>query len=137
MPGASAMKEFHTHYDNLKVTRDAPPEVIRAAYRSLCHKFHPDRHGGSARATRTFQLINCAYAVLSDAQQRQQHDDWIARQEASAAAGWDGEERRRHVVAARGGPAALFRRWRSARTSAMWWTSAAALGAMMFMLYAA
>jgi DnaJ-class molecular chaperone len=76
------MTRVHTHYDNLKVTRDAPPEVIRAAYRSLCHRFHPDRHGGSARATQTFQLINRAYEVLSDPQRRLQHDAWIALEEA-------------------------------------------------------
>ncbi|MCE3242682.1 MAG: hypothetical protein K0Q83_3189, partial [Deltaproteobacteria bacterium] len=28
------MPKVRTHYDNLKVARDAPPEVIRAAYKS-------------------------------------------------------------------------------------------------------
>ena len=92
MPRSSRL---HTHYDNLKVARDAPPEVIRAAYRSLCHKFHPDRHGGSAQATYTFQLINRAYEVLNDPGQRQRHDEWIAREE-SVALHWDGQDRRRH-----------------------------------------
>ena len=26
------MKRLHTHYDNLKVARNAPPEVIRAVF---------------------------------------------------------------------------------------------------------
>lgn len=26
------MARVHTHYDNLKVARDAPPEVIRVAF---------------------------------------------------------------------------------------------------------
>lgn len=91
------MTRVHTHYDNLKVARDAPPEVIRAAYRSLCHKFHPDHNGGSVRATQTFQLINTAYEVLSDPQRRQQHDAWIAREEVIVSQRpWDGRERRRH-----------------------------------------
>ena len=44
------MKKIHTHYDNLKVTRDAPTEVIRAAYRALSQQFHPDRNPGNAEA---------------------------------------------------------------------------------------
>ena len=60
------MSKLHTHYDNLKVARDAPPEVIRAAYKTLCNKFHPDRNAGSEKSTHTFQLINTAYEVLSN-----------------------------------------------------------------------
>lgn len=33
---------MRTHYDNLKVSRNAPPEVIKAAYKALTLKFHPD-----------------------------------------------------------------------------------------------
>lgn len=105
------MNKVHTHYDNLKVTRDAPPEVIRAAYKSLCHKFHPDRHRGSSRATQTFQLINTAYEVLSDPEQRRQHDAWIVRAEAGQAGGelpprsWNGKERRRRAGHTPGGAA--------------------------------
>ncbi len=98
------MSKLHTHYDNLKVARDAPPEVIRAAYKTLCHKFHPDRHGGSDKATQTFQLINEAYAILSDPSRRSHHDAWIAKYEAKEIRGnlqppekiWNGRERRRH-----------------------------------------
>jgi DnaJ-class molecular chaperone len=71
------MPQVHTHYDNLKVTRNAPPEVIRAAYKSLSQKFHPDRNPGRD-ATRTFQIIKSAYEVLSDPAKRREHDDWIA-----------------------------------------------------------
>jgi len=131
------MARVHTHYDNLKVARDAPPEVIRAAYRSLCHKFHPDHNGGSTRATQTFQLINTAYEVLSDPQRRQQHDAWIAREEAVVAQRpWDGRERRRHPWPAEGAHGTdewgtLLRRPGSA---AVLWTSVAAIGAMLLML---
>ena len=41
------MAKIRTHYDNLKVARDAPIEVIRAAYKSLCMKYHPDLNGMS------------------------------------------------------------------------------------------
>lgn len=78
------MARIHTHYDNLKVARDAPPEVIRAAYKTLSQKYHPDRHSNSAEAIRIIQIINSAYAVLSDPVKRREHDDWIVRNESSA-----------------------------------------------------
>src|SRR4051812_9958763 len=76
------MPQIHTHYDNLKVTRNAPPEVIRAAYKSLSQKFHPDRNPNKRDATRTFQIIKSAYEVLSDPVTPKEHDDWIASIEA-------------------------------------------------------
>ncbi len=136
------MNKLHTHYDNLKVARDAPPEVIRAAYRSLCHKFHPDRHSGSAKATQTFQLINSAYDVLSDPARRQQHDEWIAHEEAQALAaalagqrGWSGRERRRRHWSPPILLAGLGARLRHAGGPAMLWTSAVAISALLFALY--
>ena len=76
------MSRIHTHYDNLKVARNAPPEVIRAAYKTLSQKFHPDRNPDKPNATRNFQLINQAYEVLSNSTRRRAHDDWIAAEEA-------------------------------------------------------
>lgn len=76
------MARIHTHYDNLKVARNAPPEVIRAAYRTLSKKYHPDHHPDNPDAIRIIQLINTAYDVLSDATRRQEHDRWIEKEEA-------------------------------------------------------
>jgi len=67
-----------THYDNLKVARDAPIEVIRAAYRVLSAKYHPDHNPGNDQAARAMKIINSAYEVLSDPESRHQHDQWIA-----------------------------------------------------------
>ena len=67
---------LHTHYENLKIARNAPPEVIRAAYRVLAQRFHPDVNP-SPDAARVMTLLNEAYAVLSDPQQRAVHDSWI------------------------------------------------------------
>lgn len=78
------MARIHTHYDNLKVARDAPPEVIRAAYKTLSQKYHPDRNGNSPQAIRVIQIINSAYEVLSDPVKRREHDEWIARTEAES-----------------------------------------------------
>jgi curved DNA-binding protein CbpA len=78
---STRMNQIHTHYDNLKVTRNAPPEVIRAAYKTLSQKFHPDRNPGNADAARIMAIINTSYAVLSDPDKRQEHDLWVAQQE--------------------------------------------------------
>ena len=80
------MKHVHTHYDNLKVARNAPQEVIRAAYKSLSQKYHPDRNPGNPDATRIMSLINTSYEVLSDPVKRKQHDDWIRQQEGAVPA---------------------------------------------------
>jgi hypothetical protein len=76
------VKYFQTHYDNLKVSRDAPPEVIRLAYRALASKYHPDRNPNCEKSLLTMQLINAAYEVLSDPEKRRRHDIWISTQEA-------------------------------------------------------
>jgi curved DNA-binding protein CbpA len=80
------MAKIHTHYDNLKVARNAPPEVIRAAYKTLSQRFHPDRNADNEAATRIFQIISTAYEVLSDPAKRKEHDEWIAKVEAEASA---------------------------------------------------
>jgi hypothetical protein len=79
------MGSVRSHYDNLKVARDAPPEVIRAAYRTLAQKYHPDRGPGSTKAAQIMQLINNAYEVLSDPEQRREHDAWLATEEGRVA----------------------------------------------------
>ena len=75
------MSSKHTHYDNLKVARNAPPEVIRAAYKSLAQKYHPDRYADKAEAERIIKIINAAYEVLCDPIQRAQYDVTLAQHE--------------------------------------------------------
>ncbi len=72
---------LHTHYDNLKVARQAPQEVIRAAYKALSQKYHPDKNPGNAKAARVMALLNSAYGTLADPQRRREHDEWIAAEE--------------------------------------------------------
>jgi curved DNA-binding protein CbpA len=72
-----------THYDNLQVSRSATPGVIKAAYKSLAQKYHPDRFEGDPdEGERIFKLLNEAHKVLSDPECRRLHDKWIAEQEA-------------------------------------------------------
>lgn len=68
------MTNTQCHYESLKVTRDAPLEVIRAAYRSLSQKHHPDKHSGDGDAAQVMARLNAAYSVLSDAEQRRLYD---------------------------------------------------------------
>lgn len=70
-----------THYDTLKVTRDAPAEVIQAAYKSLAQKYHPDRNVGNPEAVQMMQLINEAYRALADGRKKAEHDAWIRQQD--------------------------------------------------------
>jgi curved DNA-binding protein CbpA len=75
------MGKIHTHYDNLKVARLAPQEVIRAAYKALSQKYHPDKNPGDEKAARIMAILNGAYSTLSDPQRRKEHDEWIAAEE--------------------------------------------------------
>jgi hypothetical protein len=75
------MAKFRTHYDSLNVSHNAPAGVIKAAYKVLCQKYHPDKYaGGPEEALRIMKIINSAYAVLSDSSKRAEHDQWIDRQ---------------------------------------------------------
>ena len=62
------------HYDTLKVSKNATPDQIKKAYRTLSLKYHPDRNGNSQEATANFQKINEAYEILGDPVKRQQYD---------------------------------------------------------------
>lgn len=68
---------IHTHYDNLKVSQTAPAEVIKAAYKTLAQKYHPDRNPGDADAARIMRIINEAYEILSDPIKRAEYDKLI------------------------------------------------------------
>lgn len=62
------------HYETLEVSPSASPEVIRAAYKSLMQRYHPDRNPGDATAAARATRVVQAYEVLSDAAQRAAYD---------------------------------------------------------------
>lgn len=73
-----------TYYDILRVEPEAGPAGVRAAYRALAQKYHPDKLPGSADdAEKVMAMLNEAYTVLSDPQQRARYDRRIARALAS------------------------------------------------------
>lgn len=74
------------YYAILGVLPSAEDIVVRAAYKALAQRHHPDKWAGeNAEAERRMQEINQAYAILSDAAQRNAYD-------AQRKAGGGGEE---------------------------------------------
>ncbi|KAM7149807.1 dnaJ homolog subfamily C member 21 [Molossus nigricans] len=77
------------HYEALGVRRDASEEELRKAYRKLALKWHPDKNLDNAvEAAEQFKLIQAAYDVLSDPQERAWYDN---HREALLKGGLDGE----------------------------------------------
>lgn len=64
------------YYEVLGVERGASQEDIKKAYRRLARKYHPDKNQGNAEAESKFKEIQEANSVLSDAQKRQQYDQF-------------------------------------------------------------
>jgi curved DNA-binding protein len=66
------------------VAKGATEKEIKAAYRRLARKFHPDMNQGDAKAEARFKEINEANEVLSDADKRKRYDelgsDWARYQ---------------------------------------------------------
>ncbi|MCG8608144.1 DnaJ domain-containing protein [bacterium] len=62
------------YYKVLGLDEKANSEAIKKAYRRLAKEYHPDTHPGDKHAEAKFKEISEAYAVLGDAQKRQQYD---------------------------------------------------------------
>jgi len=63
------------YYAALGVAPGAEDIVIRAAYRALAQRYHPDRfHGTRELAHARMSELNEAYAILSEPQQRKSYD---------------------------------------------------------------
>lgn len=61
-------------YQVLGVARDATPAQIRAAFRSLAKKHHPDLNPGDKAAEETFKSLGAAHDLLSDPERRARYD---------------------------------------------------------------
>ena len=69
------MTKLTTLYDILQVSDQASPSVIRAAFKALSQKWHPDKHqDNNDVALLKFQKIKHAYDVLSNPESRQEYD---------------------------------------------------------------
>ena len=76
-PKPAAAPARRTLYDELDCPRDAPLDVLRAAYKRACFALHPDR-GSSPDAARFGVVVN-AWHVLRDADRRARYDAELAR----------------------------------------------------------
>ena len=76
------------YYETLGVPRDATPEAIKKAYRTLARKHHPDVNPGDKKAEARFKDAQQAYDILSDTEKRALYDRYgRAAFEGMAAAG--------------------------------------------------
>ena len=108
------------HYATLNIAMDAPDAVVRAAYRVLAARYHPDRREGGNAAR--MQQVNAAYDVLSDPRRRAEHDAALRLQRcrragdgASSATDVGTPMRPVHQDCAPGDSTPSFRRARAAR----------------------
>ena len=78
-------------YETLGVERNATPDDIRKAYRTLARKYHPDVNpDGREEAEAKFKEVSQAYAVLSDQQKRAMYDRYGAEAVNGAGGGGPG-----------------------------------------------
>ncbi len=62
------------YYEILGVARGASEQQIKAAYRRLARKHHPDLNKGDPQAEERFKQVAEAFAVLSDPDKRARYD---------------------------------------------------------------
>lgn len=70
------MAEFKDYYKTLGVARDASQQDIKAAFRKLAAKHHPDRNPDDPKAEDRFKEVNEAYTALSDPEKRKIYDQY-------------------------------------------------------------
>ncbi|MCK6543823.1 J domain-containing protein [bacterium] len=65
------MKDY---YKILGVPESASSEDIKAAYKNLAKKYHPDRNPGNKQSEEKFKEMSEAYNILSDVKKRKEYD---------------------------------------------------------------
>ena len=70
------MAQKRDYYEVLGVDKGATDAQIKAAYKKMAIKYHPDRNPGNKEAEEKFKEAAEAYEVLRDPQKRQQYDQF-------------------------------------------------------------
>jgi molecular chaperone DnaJ len=70
------MSTKRDYYEILKVSRNATDDELKAAYRQLALKYHPDRNPDNKSAEDKFKEAAEAYEVLRDQQKRSLYDQY-------------------------------------------------------------
>ena len=68
------MSTKRCYYETLEVERNADDSKLKAAFRKLAMKWHPDKNPGDATSEVRFKEINEAYEVLKDGDKRAAYD---------------------------------------------------------------
>src|SRR5580700_8317500 len=68
------MSTKRCYYETLEVERNADETRLKAAFRKLAMKWHPDKNPGDATSEVRFKEINEAYEVLKDGDKRAAYD---------------------------------------------------------------
>lgn len=71
------------YYDILQINRNASPEIIEKAYKTLAKKYHPDlqTEENKKQAEEILKEINEAYEILSEPEKKQIYDASLDSQE--------------------------------------------------------
>jgi len=65
------------YYDILGVSKGAPADEVKKAYRKQALEWHPDKHKDNKEAAeKRFKEINEAYQILSDVEKRRAYDQF-------------------------------------------------------------
>jgi len=67
---------FIDYYEILGISKTATGKDIKAAYRKLARKYHPDLNPNDEQAHKKFQQLNEANEVLSDPDKRKKYDQY-------------------------------------------------------------
>jgi curved DNA-binding protein len=83
--------QYKDYYKILGVAKNASEKEIKAAYRKLARKHHPDVNPGNKEAEARFKEINEAYEVLGDKDKRKRYDELGANWDAFGRGGPRGQ----------------------------------------------